>query len=997
MIARALIFLLAAGTAAGAVSFNDDVRPILSDNCFFCHGPDKDSLEADLRLDLRESAVAAGALAPGDPDSSALLFRVSHHDEGEVMPPPKSKIGRLSGDQVAILRQWIAEGAAYEDHWAFVPVPDEVPVPDPAQHRDWIRNPIDAFVFSGLAAAGLAPQPEADRRTLARRVTFDLTGLPPTPAEVETFVADRSPQAYANLVDRLLASPRYGERMAADWLDLARYADSYGYQVDRDRDVWPWRDWVIGAFNSNLPYDTFLTWQLAGDLLEKPTDEQVLATTFNRLHQQKVEGGSVEEEFRVEYVADRVHTFGTAFLGLTLECARCHDHKFDPVSQTNYFELFAFFQNIDEAGLYSYFTPSVPTPAAPIMDGIEKNRLAELEASVAEAETKAGALEPSGGGGETARFVFDPADPGRNETDPGQPLKIHGDNEIVAGPEIGSGAVKLTGDDPVELPVGNFARWEPFSVALKMRTPDAKERAVVFHRSKAWTDAASRGYEFLIEDSRLKWSLIHFWPGNAISIRTLDPVPVGEWVHVAVTYDGSSRAGGLSIYVDGQRAATEVVRDGLTKQITGGGGDTITIGERMRDHGFARGQVADFRVFGRQLMAGEIPALVGGAPLAGQPDPAYTAALADLQSARESRDRFRDGIREIMVMRELPEPKPAYRLERGAYDAPAEQVGMAVPEFLGGLPGGAQRNRLGLAQWLVGRTHPLTARTAANRFWQAAFGRGLVETSEDFGSQGAVPTYPQLLDWLSAEFMDGGWDIKGLMRTIVSSHTYRQRSLGPPALMADDPKNALLARGPSRRLPAEMIRDNALAVSGLLVEKIGGQPARPYEIAESFRPGEPDSGDGLYRRSLYTYWRTTGPAPAMLSFDAVKRDVCAARRDATATPLQSLILLNGTQFVEASRVLGESLVREAGGDLDSVVGRAFTLLTSRPPDAREREILGQLYTDELAAFQADPARAAAFLTNGAAPPDATLPPAEVAAAGLLVNALLNSDACTVSR
>ncbi len=960
MILRALIFLAATGSAA-AVTFNDDVRPILSDNCFFCHGPDKETREADLRLDVREDAIAAGAFVPGDPDASELLFRVASHDSSEVMPPPKSKIGRLSVADVATLRQWIAEGAEYETHWAFVPVPDEVPVPDAAPH------PVDAFVVDALAKKGIAQQPEADPATLIRRVTFDLTGLPPTPGEIAAFVADDSPDAYAHLVDRLLASPRYGERMAVDWLDLARYADSYGYQVDRDRDVWPWRDWVIEAFNENLPYDAFVTWQLAGDLLENPTDEQVLATAFNRLHQQKVEGGSVEEEFRVEYVADRIHTISTAFLGLTMECARCHDHKFDPISQVDYYQLFGLFQNIDEAGLYSYFTPSVPTPTLALMDGREKDELARLERAVAD-------LEQNDGAGPALQAVahhrFETDDPARNEVDPDTLLRISGENSIVPGRD--GGAVKLTGDDPVTLEVGNFPRWQPFAVALSLRAPSVLERAVVFHRSKAWTDAASRGYELLIEDGRLKWSLIHFWPGNAISVRAIDPLPVGDWVDVRVTYDGSSRAGGLGIVVDGQPVATEVVRDALTRQITGGGGDTITIGERMRDFGFKGGLVDNFRVF----------APAGGGPLA---------------SAREARDRFRDGVREIMVMRELPEPKPAYRLDRGLYDARAEQVGNDVPAFLGGLPEGAPRNRLGVARWLLARDHPLTSRTAVNRFWQACFGRGLVETAEDFGSQSTKPTYPRLLDWLSANFMDSGWDVKELMRTIVTSHTYRQRSLGTPELMADDPGNDLLARGPRHRLSAEMLRDSALAVSGLLVEKVGGPPVRPYEIAESFKPATPDKGDGLYRRSLYTYWKTTGPAPVMLAFDAVKRDVCAARRDTTATPLQSLVLLNGTQFVEAARVLGEKLVRANGEDVAAIVGDAFRTLTARQPDATEREILTNLYNAELTSFQRNPARAEKFLATGDAPRDPALPAPRVAAAGVVVNTLLNYDGSVVKR
>ena len=971
-------------------AYNDHIRPILSDKCFACHGPDKANQKGDLRLDVRDAAIKAGAIVPGDPDASELIKRVIDHDPDEVMPPPEAKLGTLTTAEIDTLRQWIKDGAEYEPHWAFLPVPVKVPVPDAGLRKELVRNPVDAFVFEGLQKRGLEPRPEANRATLLRRVTFDLTGLPPTPEEIAAFLADQEPGAYERVVDRLLASPAYGERMAVDWLDLARYADSYGHQVDKDRFVWPWRDWVVGAFNRNLSYKDFITWQLAGDLLENPTDEQVLATTFSRLHQQESEGGSVEEEYRVEYVADRVATFGTAFLGLTLDCARCHDHKFDPVSQKDYYSFFAFFQNIDEAGLYSYFTDSAPTPAMPLMNGKQKEELADLNAAVDEA-LKSTTSPTRGTGGDLAWFRFDRIVPKENAVAGGKALEIKGDNQLVDGPD--GGAVALTGDDPLILPIGNFERWEPFSVGLRMKTPDVKERAVVFHRSKAWTDAASRGYELLLEDGRLKWSLIHFWPGNAISIKAKEPLAVNEWAQVTVTYDGSSRADGLAIYLNGKKLATEVIRDGLTRQIQGGGGDTISIGERMRDRGFKGGMIDDFRVIARELSADEVMGLIGGNSFASQ----VNDREVFLAAAREKRDRFRDSVKEIMVMRELPQPKKAYLLERGAYASRGEEVGMRLPDFLPPMPEGAPVNRLGLARWLTDRSHPLTSRTAVNRFWQACFGRGLVETTEDFGSQGTKPRYPELLDWLSAGFMDSGWDVKWLMRTIVTSHVYRQDSLGTPEAMRDDPANDWLSRGPRFRLPAEMIRDNALAVSGLLAGKSGGPPVKPYEIEESFKPSKPDQGEGLYRRSLYTYWRTTGPAPAMLTFDAVKRDVCTVRRDVTTTPLQSLVVLNGTQYVEASRVLGEKLVRESSGSPEEIVRRAFLTLTGREPDAREQGILGKLHRDELEAFKAEPEKAKQFLTTGASPPDPKLDPADVAAAGVLVNALLDYDGSVVRR
>ena len=968
-----------------AVTFNDDVRPILSDRCFACHGPDMQNQKGDLRLDNFEGAVKDGVVVPGKPDESELMHRILSHDPDEHMPPPEAKLPRLTDAEIANLRQWITEGAEYQEHWAFLPVN---PGPVPQVDSELVKNPIDSFVFARLEKDGLSPQPEAERPRLIRRVTFDLTGLPPTPEEVAAFVADTSPDAYEKVVDRLLASPRYGERMAVNWLDLSRYADTYGMQVDRDRDVSPWRDWVIKAFNENYPYDQFVTWQLAGDLLPNPTDEQILATTFNRLHQQKVEGGSVEEEFRVEYVADRTHTFGTAFLGLTLECSRCHDHKFDPVTQMEYYQLSAFFQNIDEAGLYSYFTSSVPTPTLRLMDDAKKAELAGIESEIAEAEKSLPAGTPwtpdavAAAGVELGRYAFEDkalanAIPG------GKPASTNANNKFVPGKE--GNAVLLTGDDVVNLPFGNFRRWEPFSVSLWMQAPEEMERAVVFHRSRAWTDAASRGYEMLIEDGRLKWSLIHFWPGNAISIRTKEKISPKEWAHVAVSYDGSSRAAGLSIYVNGKRAETEVVRDNLYKEITGGGGDNIAIGERFRDRGFKGGMVDDFRVFNRAL------------EFLGETDAEALAKLESVRALRQKRSGASDKIREIMVMREMSEPKQGYRLDRGMYDQRREPVAMETPAFLPPFPKDAPRNRLGLAQWLLDPGHPLTSRTAVNRFWGACFGFALVKTAEDFGSQGTKPRYRELLDWLSEDFMQSGWDIKRLMKTIVTSHTYRQNSLGLPDQMRDDPENELLSRGPRHRLTAEMIRDNALAVSGLLVEKVGGPSVKPYEIAESFTPSGPDKGENLYRRSLYSYWKITGPAPAMVTFNAVKRDVCSARRERTSSPLQALILLNGPQFTEAARVLGEKLHKENAGAVPAIIGQAFQLLLSRAPDERELAVCTQLYEEQLADFKAAPAEAEKFLTCGQKPRDATLPAAEVAAASVLVSTLMNHDECVMKR
>ncbi|MCA9089379.1 MAG: DUF1553 domain-containing protein [Planctomycetaceae bacterium] len=1020
---------------ADRVSFNHDVRPILSDKCFFCHGPDSERREADLRLDDRAAAIEAGAINVNKPDASELIRRVLSTDEDEQMPPPSAKLGHLSPQEIETLKAWIEQGAVYENHWAFVPLK---PLPETDQS---VTSLIDEAVERGLEKRGLTRQPEADRHTLIRRLSFDLTGLPPTPEDIETFVSDKSPEAYEHLVDRLLTSTAYGEKMAVDWLDIARYADSYGFQVDREREMWPWRDWVIRAFNENKPFDQFLTEQLAGDLLPDATQDQILATAFNRLHQQESEGGSVEEEYRVEYVCDRVQTFATAFLGLTFECSRCHDHKYDPITQKEYYQLFAMFQNIDEAGLYSFFTNSPPTPALELTDAATRERLDALQQKVEAIEKSGKELKAARAAvfdewvktqseslseekttlpGELARFPLDEVTGGKlaNTVQADQLATLAGGNQIVPG-RTGN-AVQFSGDDALNLPLGNFGRHEPFSVSLWLQTPDVKDRAVVFHRSRAWTDAASRGYELLIEEGRLKWSLIHFWPGNAISIRAVDPVPVGEWLQVTVTYDGSSRADGLTLYVNGQPARVDVIKDNLTKEITGGGGDNITLGERFRDRGFKEGLIDDFRVFGRELTALEATAIhdeVSAESLLSVDenseatedrnqqfewylstiDEEWAKHLKTLQESRAEWYQAADGVKGIMVMRELPEPKPAYVLFRGEYTQRREEVFAGTPAALSPFPEDAPRNRLGLAQWLIDPQHPLTARVTVNRIWQSLFGRGIVQTAEDFGSQGARPSYPEVLDTLSAGFISSGWDVKQLLKTIVMSQTYRQRSIADKKVMEDDPGNEWLARGPRFRLSAEMIRDNALASAGLLVQRTGGPPVNPYELSESFKPAAASGGDGVYRRSLYTRWRRTGPPPAMIAFDAPRRAVCTAKRERTDSPLQALVLLNGEQYVEAARVLGEHVYLEADGDVPGMIEAGFLRCLSRRPDASEVEILSALYREQLEYFRQHSEGAEQLLKIGRAPRDAAIPVAEAAAATVLAQALLNHDASVVKR
>lgn len=1002
------------GLADDSVSFNRDIRPILSENCFFCHGPDSTKREAGLRLD-EESAAKESALVEGDAEASELIARIISDDPDTVMPPPST--GRaVTPAQVETLKRWIDQGAEYESHWSLqAPAKPTIPTitDDDAAITSWPRNAIDSFVLAAMRSQGLSPATETDRETWLRRVTFDLTGLPPTLEELDAFLGDHSPTAYEKVVDRLLASPRYGERMTADWLDVARYSDSYGMQVDRDRRVWPYRDWVIRAFNSAIGYDQFITEQIAGDLLPSATREQILATTFNRLHPQECEGGSVPEEFRMESVADRTQTVATAMLGLTMECCRCHDHKYDPLSQKDYYALSSFFDNIDEAGLYSYFTESTPTPTLELPDEAQEQSLAAAQQKVNACEQALVQLLVN------TRPEFDRWLESLPSVAPvsAKPVVLHRDFEKPEGAaqlaegKIGNGAT-FNGDDGLDLGVGNFDRWQPFTIATWIKSPDVKERAVIFHRSRAWTDAASRGYELLIDEGHLQASLIHFWPGNAASVRTVHPLAIDQWVHVAMVSDGSGRAEGLSIYVDGKNAETVVVRDALTKQISGGGGDTIVLAARFRDRGFTGGVIDEFSVFDRELSPPEIARLHDPEfvvdPKAideSQRETLYQyflpnhhegwkAASDQLTVARRELCQISDPIPEIMAMREMPRRRQSYVLARGAYDAPTDPVSPAAPSSLPPLPAGAPDNRLGFTQWLIDESNPLVARVAVNRFWQSIFGRGLVATPEDFGSQGSLPSHPELLDWLAVDFRESGWDMKRLLRQIVLSATYRQSS---PPLDPRDPENIYLSRSPRYRLSAEMLRDNVLAASGLLDSSLGGEPAKPYEVEVSFKPVGRDRGRGLYRRSLYTYWKRTGPAPMLTTLDASLRDVCRVKRDVTASPLQALVMFNSPQFVEAARVLAEQLIVRHSDDSEGIVGELFRTLTSRRATDEELQLLVDLLGRQRTRFEGAAGKANELLAIGERPADKRLDSTHVAATTSLVISLMNFDQCITKQ
>ncbi|WP_442505165.1 DUF1553 domain-containing protein [Novipirellula sp. SH528] len=1077
-----VVFVMVSTLAnAEEISFNRDVRPILSDRCFKCHGPDAANQESEFRLDTFANATADlggyfGVVA-GDLEASELHVRI--YDEDDPMPPADS-IKLLTDKEKAILDQWILEGAKFESHWAFTPLPETIATPDVAELgelADWPKGPIDRFIAKTLVEQKMKPAGEAPKNKWLRRVTFDLTGLPPTEKEISDYVADDSPDAGANVVDRLLESVAYAERMTSDWLDVARYADSYGYQQDTERFAWPYRDWVIEAFGNGMPYDQFITWQLAGDLLPNPSREQLLATMFNRLHSHQREGGVSVEEFRVENVSDRTHTVGTAVLGLTMECCRCHDHKYDPITTKDYYSLSAFFDNIDENGLISYFTDAVPTPAMLLPDDDQQQKLDILNGQLTEAEAAwqkhlGTHVDPAFADwlkvrevetwipGEVVELSFDEtqpiikdvvkkdtakkdglkkntnaatkapnAKPQKPKVDPNKFALLNGRgnngissnaNSLVAG-KFGK-AIHLTGEDPVEIPeVGHFERHDPFSFSLWIWSPEVNERAVIYRRSRGWDDAGSIGYELTREGGILSAKLCHFWPGDAIAIETVQPMEADRWYHVAVTYDGSSRAAGLQIFVDGKPVETKIDKDHLTRNISTWADSyeandqyDLAIGSRYRDRGFVGGKVDTFSGFDRQLSAIEVAQLFDGRSLKALIDKPHVAlshydrkqlreyfVLAVDPTTQDVRDALRDAraavnthvdsIPAIMVMRETQQPRQTYVLDRGVYDAKGEPVEPRTPSFLPPMSDELPRNRLGLARWLTSPDHPLTARVAVNRYWQLMFGQGLVRTPEDFGNQGEIPTHPELLNWLARDFIASGWDVRSLIRKIALSATYRQSSVVSPEQREKDPTNIYYARGTGMRLSAEMIRDNILATSGLLTKDVGGEPVKPYDLALAYTPLDVDEGNKLYRRSLYTFWKRASPAPVMMALNAPSREVCRMKREITDTPLQALVLLNGPQFIEASRVLAAELLDQYGENATELAHDAFLRLTSREPSVEESEILVEMYLNQLDEFTNNPERAIEFLKIGQAPVSPKTAPAPLAAATVLVNSIMNLD------
>ncbi len=1066
-------------TGASSIDFQRDVRPVLADNCFACHGPDGNARQADLRLDTRDGAFADRGgyrvIVPGSAAESRLYERMSHSQEIARMPPPNAE--RFpSPEQIETIRLWIEQGAEWSSHWAYeAPVRPDIPEVRAAQS---IVNEVDAFVLARLEQEGLSLSPEADRRTLLRRLSLDLTGLPPDPADVARFLSDTSPEAYGKQVDRLLNSPHFGERMAMLWLDLARYADTHGFHIDGRRDMWQWRDWVIGAFNENKPFDEFTIEQVAGDLLPEPTLDQKIATGFNRNHMINHEGGAIPAEYHTEYVVDRIETVSTVWMAMTMGCARCHDHKYDPITQREFYEFYAFFNSVDELGLDGVNGNAVPMLELPDPD--QEASLAELNDAIRSVQadlpdrrvqkqiddwerTALATIPRASREGLEAHYEMEGgfADSSGNY----RHGRIMRGEPLFGSLKAGNGA-RFDVDTHIAFPAtSSIDLSKSFTVAFWMLPSGLVEKSVLHkmvgpaeQRGLALTlsrpvsipDTLRREYDLTIQLSSSS--------DAAIVVRTKAPLrdARGEdkTYHVAVSYDGSGRAEGLRLHLNSNPVELAVLANDLAGSPANDA--PFEIGAGRFGNRFT-GTLDDLRIYSRVVEAADIGVLhihepiraVLGEPyidcrsvLVEAPKPpaddiyspkpetdvtrcrnrtsrlktyflTHAAPETDrllykrLVDLRGQRARLEDSVPNVMVMQELPQPRDTFMLARGDYRNRTEKVSPATPEWLSVFPESAPRNRLGLARWLVSPDHPLTARVAVNHYWQMYFGEGLVRTAEDFGLQGELPSHPELLDWLAREFVESGWDIKALQKKIVMSATYRQRSANTPELMARDPENRLLARGPRYRLLAEVVRDNALAASGLLDVRVGGASVFPYQpeglwremaygdmfTAQVYRQG---TGKDLYRRSMYTFWKRTIPPPSLAVFDAPDREKCIARRSRTNTPLQALVLLNDPTYVEASRALAERMIRSGGPEPADKIRFAYETTLARPPSEAETRLLGGLAGEQAEKFRAEPDLAGELMGIGESPVGKGLPPPELAAWTIVASSILNLDE-TISK
>lgn len=1037
-----LTVLPAISAAEPPLTFNRDVRPLLAEACFHCHGPDSVKRKADLRLDTEagffgRDGGAEAVVIPGEAEASSLYGRLISEDPDEIMPPPDSH-RELSPGQIAVVKRWIEEGAKWQPHWSFVaPEKSDGPeVSDPA----WVSNPIDRFVLAGLDRAGLAPAPEADRRALARRVSLDLTGLPPTPEEVEAFIADEDPKAYEKLIDRYLASPRWGEHRGRYWLDAARYADTHGLHFDNYREMWLYRDWVIGAYNRNQPFDRFTVEQIAGDLLPDPTESQLVATGFQRCNMTTNEGGTIDEENLALYASDRVQTIGWVFLGLTLNCSQCHDHKFDPITMRDYYAMAAFFRNTTQGAKDGNVKASGPILVVP--SAADHPRWTALPREIEEASTRreerAAAARPDfekwladataadleeGAlwAGQSLHFPLDEGsgDALRSRVPAGGVVSAPG---LVWAPggKFGPAPVIAKDHAPNLGDFGGFASDEAFTVALWMRSPkDGFSGSVVARMDDA---AKHRGWDLIQENRNLSFHLIDSWPDNALKVSTAKAVLTpGQWQHVVVSYDGRGQASGVRIHLNGAEVPTRPIVDKLAPGADTRGDTPLRFGGRSSSMIFEGGQVQDLRIFSRRLSSSDVAGLsklpdLGAALAAGaERKPTQTADL--LHYYLSSRDTAwqglnarvaalegeRDAIESRSPVTHIQEekrdsPAMANILMRGAYDQVGEAVAAAPPEVLHDLPAGAPANRLGLARWLVDPANPLTARVTVNRHWQEIFGTGLVSTPDDFGIMGAAPSHPELLDWLAVTFIESGWDVKALFKTILLSSTYRQAALTSPEKVARDRDNRLLSRGPRFRMDAEMLRDAALAASGTLSTRMGGPGTKPYQpgnVWEVVGMGTAryvqDKGENLYRRSVYSFWKRMAPPASMEIFNAPNREVSCTKRDRTNTPLQALVTLNDPQFVEAARRLAERALNQGGGDSARTLDLAARRILSRPLRQEELGVMESGLAVLIAHYQTHPDAAADLVAVGDSPAAKNLEAPLLAAWTLVCSEMMNLD------
>jgi hypothetical protein len=1034
----ALAFLVATATfslAESEVKFNRDIRPILANNCFQCHGPSEKDRKAEMRLDEEDGILTA--FEAGDLDSSEAWTRINSKDPKKQMPPAKSH-KELKPTEIALIGEWIKQGAKWEGHWAFVP-PVKPPVAEVKQ-KDWIRNPIDAFILARLEKEGLKPQSEAARERLLRRVTFDLTGLPPTIEEIDAFLADKSDNAYEKVVDRLLKSDPFGERMALAWMDAARYGDSSVFHADGPRQMWGWRDWVINAYNINKPFDEFTIEQLAGDLVPNSTVEQQIATAFNRNNATTDEGGAIAEEYRIEYAVDRVKTTSMVWLGLSMECGQCHDHKYDPISQRDYYRFFAYFNQASDPGMQSRGgnqAPIVkgPSPLGGGKDSEIKHRIAGIEEQMKKhaasvdgpfnAWLKKASAKPQETPAPANLALHYALDEGQgndieNLAAPDSKGKVNG-NSLWEEGKFGQ-AFKLDGGNFVDLgDVGNFERTDSFSYGAWIKPQGQASGAAIARMDDG---AKFRGYDLFMAGGKVAVHIVNTWPGNAVKVTTKAALKPDQWQHVFATYDGSSKAAGIKIYFDGKPQEWAIEQDGLKDSIRTS--KTLYLGRRTPSSPF-KGSIDDVRIYSRALSDTEVAALAGSDPigpllaiaadkrteqqlailrqhfLSGYDDK-YKDMQANLAKAKAELAAQARPQTSVMVMKDVPRMRMTYILDRGNYASPKKDqpVQPGVPAALSPLPKDAPPNRLGMAQWLVQPSHPLTARVAVNRYWYMLFGTGIVKSVEDFGSQGEWPTHPALLDYLAVDFVESGWDIKRMLKQIVTSAAYRQSSRVTRELWQRDPQNRLLARGPRFRLQGEFVRDNALAASGLLVNTIGGPSVKPYqpgglwiELALGGARFVQDKGDKLYRRSMYIYWKRSSPAPTMTIFDAPTREKCAIRRSRTNTPLQALLTLNGPQYVEASRFLAERAMK-AGGSLDDQIVLAHRLATGVKPSDATMGILKEAYAEEYEFFKATADSANKLLAIGEKKRDESLDAATHAAMTIVASMILNLDT-TITR